>query len=56
MLTEDKVTELFYMAYDFCKFFDTMMERYTLKPNRKRHYHRNHLWMAYNLSQSLQAT
>ena len=30
MLTEDKVTELFCMADDFCKFFDAMMEKYTL--------------------------
>ena len=26
MITEDKVTELFCMANDFCKFFDAMME------------------------------
>ena len=25
MLTEDKVTELFFMADEFCKFFDWMM-------------------------------
>ena len=31
MITEDKVTELFCMADDFCKFFDAMMEKYTLK-------------------------
>lgn len=30
MITEDKVTELFCMADDFCKFFDAMMEKYTL--------------------------
>ena len=30
--TEDKVTELFHMADDFCKFFDSMMAKYTLKP------------------------
>jgi len=23
MITEDKVTEIFFMADDFCKFFDT---------------------------------
>ena len=33
MITEDKVTELFCMADDFCKFFDAMMEKYTLKSN-----------------------
>jgi len=41
MLTEDKVTELFCMADDFCKFFDAMLEKYTLKSDKKRHYHRN---------------
>jgi len=37
MITEDKITEIFCMADDFCKFFDAM----TLKPTRKRKYHRN---------------
>ena len=41
MLTEDKVTELFCMADDFCKFFDAMMEKYTLKSDNKRRYHRD---------------
>ena len=41
MLTEDKVTELFCMADDFCKFFDAMMEKYTQKPDNKRRYHRD---------------
>lgn len=27
MLTEDKITELFCIADDFCKFFDAMMEK-----------------------------
>ncbi len=40
MLTEDKVTELFCMADDFCKFFDTMMAKYTLQTHGKRHYYR----------------
>ena len=40
MITEDKVTELFCIADDFCKFFDAMMEKYTLKANKKRQYHR----------------
>ena len=31
MITDDKVTELFCIADDFCKFFDAMMEKYTLK-------------------------
>ena len=39
MLTEDKVIELFCIAVDFCKFFDAMMEKYTLKPTMKRTYH-----------------
>ena len=41
MTTEDKVTEIFCMADDFCKFFDTMTAKYTLIPTRKRKYHRN---------------
>ena len=40
MLTEDKVTELFCMADDFCKFFDAMMKKYTLQSDKKRRYHR----------------
>jgi len=40
MLTVDKVTELFCMADDFCKFFDKMTEKYTLKSENKRAYHR----------------
>ena len=41
MITEDKVTEIFCMADNFCKFFDTMTAKYTLKPTGKRKYHRN---------------
>ena len=41
MITEDKITELFCMADDFCKFFDAMMAKYTIKPTSKRHYHRD---------------
>ena len=41
MITEDKVTEIFCMADDFCKFFDAMTAKYTLKPAGKRKYHRN---------------
>ena len=40
MITEDKVTELFCIADVFCKFFDAMMEKYTLKADKKRQYHR----------------
>ena len=39
MITESKVIELFCMADDFCKFFDAMMSKYTLKPATKRIYH-----------------
>ena len=35
MITEDKITELFCMADGFCKFSDAMMEKYTLKSNKK---------------------
>ena len=41
MITEDKVTEIFCMADDFCKFFDAMTAKYTLKPTGKRKYYRN---------------
>ncbi len=41
MITEDKVTELFCIADDFCKFFDAMMEKYTIKETKKRNYHRD---------------
>ena len=41
MITEDKVTELFCMADDFCKFFDAMLKKYTLKSDNKRAYHRD---------------
>ena len=41
MITEDKVAEIFCMADDFCKFFDAMTAKYTLKPTGKRKYHRN---------------
>ena len=40
MITEDKVRELFCIADVFCKFFDAMMEKYTLKADKKRQYHR----------------
>ena len=35
MITEDKITEIFCMADDFCKFFDAMTAKYTLKPTGK---------------------
>ena len=41
MFTEDKITEIFCMADDFCQFFDAMMEKYTLKEAKKRKYHRD---------------
>ncbi len=41
MFTEDKVTEIFCMADDFCKFFDQMFEKYTIRDASKRPYHRD---------------
>ena len=41
MITESKVIELFCIADDFCKFFDAMMTKYTLKSATKRKYHRD---------------
>lgn len=40
MITESKVIELFCMVDEFCKSFDVMMTKYTLKPAIKRKYHR----------------
>ena len=37
MFTEGKVTELSCMVDDFCKFFDVVRQRHTLKPSKKRH-------------------
>ena len=44
MFTDDKITEIFCLADDFCKFFDSQVKKYTL-PNQscsenKRKYHR----------------
>ena len=41
MITEDKITEIFCMADDFCKLFDVITAKYTLKPTGKRKYHRS---------------
>ena len=41
MLTEDKVTGIFYMADEFCKFFDRMTKKYTIEDPSKRKYHRD---------------
>ena len=52
MITEDKVTEIFCMADDFCKFFDTMTAKYTLIPTRKRKYHRNSMMSKVDVMQT----
>ena len=41
MITEAKVTEIFCMADDFCKFFDAMTAKYALKPTGQRQSHRS---------------
>ena len=41
MISENKVTEIFCMADDFCKFFDAITTKYTLKLTGKRKYYRN---------------
>ena len=41
MLTEDKVTEIFFMADEFCKFFDQMTKKYTIEDPSKRKYNRD---------------
>lgn len=43
MLTDDKITEIFFMADEFCKVFDALLCRRGLvahNPLRKRNYHR----------------
>ena len=40
MTTENKVTEIFCIADDFCKVFDAQMEKYTIKSILKRKYQR----------------
>ena len=41
MVAEDKTTDFFCMADDFCKFFDAMTAKYTLKPTGKRKHRRD---------------
>ena len=41
MITKSKVIEIFVMADDFCKFFDQMMEKYSILDKNKRKYHRD---------------
>ena len=41
MFTENKVTEIFCIADDFCKLYDAMMAKYTVKSPNKRPYHRD---------------
>ena len=52
MITEDKVTEIFCMADVFCKFFDAMTTKYTLKPTGKRKYHRNSMMSKVDVMQT----
>lgn len=40
MFTEDKVTEIFVMADEFCKFFNTYMEKHAIDDGQ---IHRNQL-------------
>ena len=35
MLTEDKVTDFFCLTDDFCKFFDSMIAKYTILTPKK---------------------
>jgi len=40
MFTEDKITEIFFMADEFCKFFNIYMEKHAINDGKKRRYHR----------------
>lgn len=42
MVIGSKIIELFCIVDDLCKFFDTMMVKYTLKHVIKRKYHREY--------------
>ena len=52
MTTEDKVTERFCMADNFCKSFDAMTAEYTLHPTGKRKYHRNSMMSKVDVMQT----
>ncbi len=44
MFTEGKVTEIFYMVDEFCKFFNRMMEKHAINDDlrvQRRKYHRD---------------
>lgn len=44
MFTDTKVTGIYCLADDFCKFFDSLLERYSLEDissKKKRKYHRD---------------
>lgn len=41
MFTENKITEIYCMADDFCKVFDAQMKKYTIQAQNKRKYHRD---------------
>ncbi len=49
MITEDKITEIYCMADDFCKVFDAQMKKYTIQPQNKRKYHR--VWFCISVIQ-----
>ena len=51
MITEDKVTEIFCIADDFCKVFDAQMAKYSFKAERKRKYHRESWFFGFKLHQ-----
>ena len=53
IITEDKVTELFCMTDDFCKFFDALMKKYTMKSDTKRHYWKSHSTLTLLATQDL---
>lgn len=43
MFTEDKVTEIYYLADDFCKYSDSIVKKYAIDMTKtmKRKYHRD---------------
>ncbi len=41
MITDEKITEIFFMADNFCQFYDELVKKYTISSRSKRKYHRD---------------
>ena len=54
MITEDKITEIFCIVDDFCKFYDALMVKYTFKALKKRNWHYFNIIFIFEFSDFLQ--